>query len=178
MVLNNYYTTALEDWVTNFYKRLRIIHPKQIDIEYIAKVYDIFLHKNPRNASYEVVGRYRGITIDSREPSEIQREMFFHEFCHILRHRGIQTMLPSAFRELQEWDARHFTLYAAIPFHMLQYIDFEDTHIIDQMVSIFKVTPELCAERLEQIRNRCFCQVLEPKSPESPEFIKWYELTQ
>jgi hypothetical protein len=154
-MLSNYYTTALEDWVTNFYKRLRIFHPDQIKIEYIAKVYDIFIHKKPRPASYEVIGRYRGITLDNREESTIQREMFFHEFSHILRHSGIQSMMPAAFRELQEWDARHFTLYAAIPHHMLQFIDLEEAYVIDHMASVFKVTPELCEERLEQIYNRC-----------------------
>lgn len=155
MMSNRYYTTALEDWVTNFYTRLRILYPKQIKIEYIARVYDIFLHRKPRYASYEVVGRYRGITIDSRVSLKIQREEFFHEFGHILRHSGIQSMMPAAFRELQEWDARHFTLYASIPYHMFKFIDFEDPYLIDQMENLFKVTPELCEERLEQIKNRC-----------------------
>lgn len=155
MMLSSYYTTSLEDWVTSFYTRLRILHPRHIQIEYIARRYDIFLHRKPRNASYEVVGRYRGITVDCRESIEIQRETFLHEFGHLLRHSGVQSMMPAAFRELQEWDARHFTLYAAIPFHMLKFIDFEDEFVIEQMAHMFKVTPELCEERLEQIRNRC-----------------------
>jgi hypothetical protein len=155
MMPNGYYTTALEDWVTNFYTRLRILHPKQMKIEYIAKVYGIFLHKKPTHSFYQVVGRYRGITLDNRDPIELQREAFFHEFGHLLRHSGVQSMMPAAFRELQEWDARHFTLYAAIPFHMLKYIDFESDCLVDSVSDIFKVTPELCEERLEQIHYRC-----------------------
>jgi hypothetical protein len=154
-MLKNYYTTALEDWVTQFYMRLRILQPRQIKIEYIARVYEIFIHRKPIPAFYEVVGRYRGITIDSREDLTVQQELFFHELSHILRHSGIQTMMPAAFRELQERDARHFTLYAAIPHHMLRFIDLEDPYVIDQMTSLFKITPELCKERLEQINNRC-----------------------
>lgn len=164
-MLSNYNTTALEDWVTQFYTRLRILHPRQLKIENIGKVYEIFIHRKPIPAFYEVKGRYRGITIDSREDSLVQREMFFHELAHILRHNGIQSMLPAAFRELQEWDARHFTLYATIPHHMLRFIDFNDEYVIDQMVGIFKVTPGLCEERLEQIHNRCISgtYVAEPR---------------
>lgn len=149
-----YPTTTLEDWVTNFYIRLNINHPRQIIEEYIARQYRIFLHKKPRPASFEVIGRYQGINMDSRESFEVQREMFFHELCHILRHAGIQTMLPESFRQLQEWDAKCFVRYAAIPYHMLKYIQLDDPYVVDQMVSLFKVTPELCVERLAQIKNR------------------------
>jgi hypothetical protein len=154
-MLTNYYTTALEDWVTNFYSRLRILQPRQINIEYIAKVYDIYINKKPCPSFYFVNGRFRGITVDSREDGLIQREMFFHELAHILRHTGVQSMIPNAFRELQEWDARRFTLYASIPHHMLKFIDLDDPYVIEQMSNLFKVTPVLCEERLEQIHNRC-----------------------
>ena len=153
-MLKSYYTTALEDWVTKLYLRLKIYRPEDIKIEYIARINDIFIHRKPLNSFFEVFGRYKGIVIDNRESKEKQREIFFHEWCHILRHSGIQTMLPDAFRELQERDARHFTRYAAIPYHMLKFIDFNDEYVIEQMVSLFKVTPELCQERLEQIKNR------------------------
>ncbi|MBT2735184.1 ImmA/IrrE family metallo-endopeptidase [Bacillus sp. ISL-7] len=162
-MLKNYYTTALEDWVTNFYTRLRILHPRQIKIENIAKVNEIFIHKKPMPSYYEVMGRYRGITIDSRVSFTVQREMFFHELCHIMRHTGRQSMMLAALRELQERDARHFTRYAAIPHHMLKFVDFEDPYVIDQMASLFKVTPKLCEERLEQIHNRCFKYIAESR---------------
>jgi hypothetical protein len=154
-LLHHYHTTALEDWVTNLYTRFKIQHPNQIVIDDIARVYNIFLRRKPVPSYYQVVGRYRGITLDIRESKEVQREMFFHEFAHILRHYGCQTMMPAAFRELQEWDARHFTKYAAIPHHMLKNVDLNDPYAINQMVDTFKVTPELCKERLEQIQNRC-----------------------
>ena len=166
-----YPATALEDWVINFYIRLGIYHPDQINEEYIARNHRIFLHKKPQPSNFQVVGRYQGITIDSRESVETQRESFFHELCHILRHYGIQSMMPNAFRELQERDARHFTLYAAIPYHMLKFIDFNDPYVIDQMVSLFKVTPELCETRLLQIENRiklysnCSVKIQEDTSP-------------
>jgi Zn-dependent peptidase ImmA (M78 family) len=153
--LYNHKTTALEDWVTDFYTRKKILHPRHINIEHIARIYDVFINYWGLPSMYKVNGRFRGIYINKSKSKEQQREIFFHELCHILRHTAVQTMMPAAFRELQEWDARHFTLYAAIPAHMLQFIDFNDEYVIDQMASLFKVTPELCEERLEQIKNRC-----------------------
>jgi len=148
-----YQTTALEDWVTNLYLKLNIHTPQEINEDYIAREQRIFLHRKKLSPFYQIVGRYRGITIDIREPKSNQREMFFHELCHILRHSGNQGMMNKAFRELQEWDTRHFTKYAAIPHHMISYIPLYDENVIEHMVNIFKVTPELCEERLIQIRN-------------------------
>ncbi|WP_350346125.1 ImmA/IrrE family metallo-endopeptidase [Heyndrickxia faecalis] len=162
---HDYCTTSLEDWVTKFYSRIGIIKPKQIDITAISRCLRIYVHYKPIYSYFEVIGRYQGIVIDCREPPEKHREIFFHELCHILRHAGVQSMMPKAFRELQEWDARHFVKYAAIPFHMLQYINFDDSHVVEQMTDIFKVSPELCLERLLQLqRNGYFRQSVPTQS--------------
>lgn len=76
-----------------------------------------------------------------------------------MRHSGIQSMMPEAFRELQEFDARNFVRYAAIPYHMLQYINFEAPFVVKHMVDVFKVTPELCIERLLQLKTRGYISV-------------------
>jgi hypothetical protein len=154
-IRHNYYcTTALEDWLTNFYTRLGILQPHHINIEYIARMNEVFIHRKPTPSFYEFVGRYKGITIDNRVPAINQREMFFHELCHILRHSGVQSMMPAAFRELQERDARNFTRYAAIPFHMLKFVDFEQDNVVTNTAQMFKVTEELAEERLLQIKSR------------------------
>jgi Zn-dependent peptidase ImmA (M78 family) len=154
MELRRYYTTALEDWVTRFYTRLKIFRPEDINPLIISRKLSIFLRERPFPSTHQVVGRFRCIVIDSRLSQEEKREAFFHELCHILRHVGVQSMMPEAFRELQERDANHFTKYAAIPFHMLRFIDWDESYIIEHMSNMFKVTPELCEERLTQIRNR------------------------
>lgn len=148
-----YQTTALEDWVTNLYIKLNIFLPQDINEDYIASEQRIFLHRKKMASFYQIAGRYRGITIDSRESKIKQREIFFHELCHVLRHSGNQGMMNKAFRELQEWDTKHFTKYAAIPHHMIQYIPTNDQNVIEHMVNMFKVTPELCEERLMQIKK-------------------------
>jgi Zn-dependent peptidase ImmA (M78 family) len=150
----NYQTTELEDWVSSLYKKMGITKPSLINEHTISRYFEIFLKKKPMHSSYHIIGRYRDIVIDDREPKEKHREIFFHELCHILRHAGIQSMMPTAFRELQEWDAQHFTQYAAIPHHMLKYIPFQEYDVVNQMSLMFQVSSELCEVRLEQVKRR------------------------
>lgn len=110
---------------------------------------------------YDVYGRYRGIVLDDRCSLEEQKEQFFHELCHILRHVGHQTMMPKAFRELQEWDANHFTMYAALPYFMLKNYDFNDEYLVYNLSKDFKVTKELVIKRLEHIkRNTLYSSIV------------------
>ena len=149
-----YYTTALEDWVTKMYTKNRIMTPNDIKVRRIARLFGIFVKQKPMPARFDIFGRYKGIVLDSRESIEVQREQFFHELCHILRHAGHQTLMPKAFLELQERDAKHFTLYALMPYHMIKNYDFEDDFIIDTLAEDFKVRRELVIERLDRIKQR------------------------
>lgn len=155
--MRKYQPSPLEEAVSILYQRMSIYRPEDIQEKYIAKYFRIYIYKKPvKTIAYEN-GRFQSITIDDRLPEEKQREHFFHELCHILRHYGWQyTLMPKAFKDLQEWDARRFTTYAAIPYHMLKHVDLDAPDAIEQMVNIFNVTPELCEERLEQIRRRLF----------------------
>lgn len=148
-----YTTTALEDWITNLYNKLNIYTPSDININRLAYCFTIFLHYKPMPARFDIYGRYKGIVLDSRCALEDQREQFLHELCHILRHAGHQTMMPEAFRELQEWDAEKFVMYAALPYSMLINYDFNDEHLIQHLMDDFKVTEELCVKRLEHIQR-------------------------
>ncbi|MFC7321066.1 ImmA/IrrE family metallo-endopeptidase [Halobacillus campisalis] len=130
MNFSQYTITALEDWVSNWYIKHTI------------------------ESRYARFGRYEEIVINSTKDPLIQREQFFHEFCHALRHVGKQTMMPEAFRELQERDARNFTLYAALPYHMIKEYNLKDPEIIGRLSLDFKVAPELYVERLDQIQRR------------------------
>lgn len=149
----NHPTTPLEDWVTNFYKRIGIRKPEDLQIDFIAKQCNVILMRDQAESHYINLGYTKVIIVDSRLSLERQREVFFHELCHILRHEGMQGIMPVAFRDLQEWDAVNFAKYAAIPYHMLQYIRL-DRDVVADMSELFKVTPKLCKERLEQILNR------------------------
>ena len=124
-----------------------------IDIERIAYKYGIYIHRKPIPARYDVFGWYKAIVIDSRVSIQEQQEQFFHELCHILRHEGHQSMMPAAFRELQEWDANRFTMYAALPYFMLKAYDFENPYIILDLSHDFNVTEDLCRKRMDQIKR-------------------------
>ncbi len=148
------HTTLLEDWVTKFYQSLKIYHPTQIDIQEIARISDIHLRFDRQEPHHLIIGKFRAIIVDSRIPILEQREQFFHELCHILLHSGIQNTLPDTFRNLQERDAKNFTLYALTPYHMLRFIDFYSGKVINEMSILFQAPPHLCERRLTQIQDR------------------------
>lgn len=149
-----YRPTALEFWVIQFYKRLRILEPVDINEQKICHALGIHLYyKEASSMSYEC-GRFKSITIDSRMSKQIQREHFYHELCHILRHAGRQMMMPASFRELQENDARNFTRYASIPLHMIKRFDLKSPDIIWTTAEQFGISEELCVERLGRIKDK------------------------
>ncbi|MGI8316872.1 ImmA/IrrE family metallo-endopeptidase [Halobacillus mangrovi] len=152
-----YTTTALEDWVSNWYIKRKFQYPLDLKLRKIAMQYEIFIHYKPFESRYARFGKYREIVLNSTLDRVTQREQFFHELCHAIRHVGKQTMMPEAFRELQERDAQHFTLYAALPFHMVKKYDLDDPELLDRWSYDFKVSYELCDERLEQIKRRADC---------------------
>lgn len=154
MNFSHYTTTNLEDWVTKLYLKHNIQFSSQINPRQIARNLGIFIKLAPLPSRYDVFGRYQAILIDDRLPVEKRREHFFHELGHLLRHVGHQSMMPEAFRELQEWDAQHFTLYASLPHHMISLYDYSDPTIIEILSEDFRVPESLCFKRLLQIKRR------------------------
>ncbi|UOQ95145.1 ImmA/IrrE family metallo-endopeptidase [Halobacillus shinanisalinarum] len=149
-----YTTTELEDWVSHWYKKRRFLYPVDLNIKKIAMEYEIFIHYKPLKTVYARFGGYKEIVINSSLNYIDQREQFFHELCHAVRHVGKQTMMTAAFRELQERDAKHYTLYAALPHHMVKNYNLNDPEIIERWSNDFKISQGLCEERLKQIKRR------------------------
>ncbi|MBU8905560.1 ImmA/IrrE family metallo-endopeptidase [Desertibacillus haloalkaliphilus] len=147
-----YQPTALEEWIMTRYKKIGIFSPENLTEEYISRAYRIHFKRSLEAHSIQL-GSLKLITVKASLDHQQQREQFYHELCHILRHEGQQLVMSKAFRELQERDAWHFTRYAAIPYHMLFDLDLHDPDIIEIMSDRFKVTPKLCHERLTKIYN-------------------------
>ncbi|MGH0428175.1 ImmA/IrrE family metallo-endopeptidase [Bacillus hominis] len=129
------------------------LSPSDLYIDKIAYKCNIVLLRENIDSYYIANDFIRLFVLDTRLSQEQQREVFFHDLCHVLRHAGVQGIMPPAFRELQEWDAVRFTRYAAIPTHMLPYIPSEKD-VIDDMSKMFQATPKLCKKNLAQIHNR------------------------
>lgn len=147
----------LDSWVSKLYKRIGIYTPNEINEKAIARAFRIYLTYTEKRSYSAQNGNFKLINININLSKEKQREVFFHELCHILRHEGYQyKMMPTAFRELQEWDAAHFTRYAAVPFHMLGHVNWSSPTLIEDMSKTFKVSEELCEYRVNHInRNKC-----------------------
>ncbi|WP_208592312.1 ImmA/IrrE family metallo-endopeptidase [Gracilibacillus suaedae] len=141
----------LEKWIANHYLKKGITTPSQMDIHKIARSFEIQLGFREKRSYSFTYGRSKIISIDSRLTTEEQHEQFFHELCHILRHCGSQLIMPKAFRDLQEWDAKRFTLYAAIPFHMLKLFDLKSEYIVNEMAEAFNLDLYIVKERLNGI---------------------------
>ena len=155
-----YITSALEDWISKKYIRNNFLSAEEIDIEKIARTERIFIHIKPMSARYDIYGRYQSITLDSRCTMEEQREQFFHELCHILRHVGHQSMMPEAFRQLQEWDANRFAMYASLPYFMLKKYDYNNPRLIEDLAEDFNVSEELCIKRMDHIKRNIMANSL------------------
>jgi Zn-dependent peptidase ImmA (M78 family) len=148
-----YKLTHLEDWINRLYRVLDIYTPDEIKPREICRSLHIHLMYKEIPSCCFSEGRFKCITIDQRKLNEYQREDFFHELCHLLRHFRIR-MMPKAFLELQEAQAETFTAYAALPYFMVKEYDLHDADIIYTLAQDFCVTEKLVLKRLNQIKNR------------------------
>ncbi|WP_157930355.1 ImmA/IrrE family metallo-endopeptidase [Mycobacteroides abscessus] len=144
--------------ISKLFINLNILHPEDLDEENICHQLDIFLLAKPSSAYSYQSDLFNSITIDTRMSQKAQRECFYHELCHILIHVGNQKNTPSLFRELQERDARVFTKYAAIPYHMIRFIDWEHPYLVEHVSDLFKITKLLTESRLLNIRSKIALQ--------------------
>ncbi|MFY0544723.1 ImmA/IrrE family metallo-endopeptidase [Brevibacillus sp. H7] len=149
----------MEKWLTRFYIGLGFSHPHELNEDIIADSLGIELFYLPSPSMRYEAGLYRSITLNSTLSKKKQREHFYHELGHILRgHAGKQTMMEKPFRELQEAQASHFLMYAAIPFYMVSTLKMpcQEGDFICLLADEFKVTHELAARRLDQIKRRIY----------------------
>lgn len=151
-----YTQTYLEEFITHLYIKLNIRRSHDISEEFISTKLGILFYRENGPAFHTKICGTDVIYVDARLPPKQQKEQFFHELCHVLRHVGNQTVIPLSFREWQELDAKRFTKCAAIPYFLVKDWDLWDESIIQKASDTFGVTEELCEERLLQIRNRLY----------------------
>ncbi|WP_416149452.1 ImmA/IrrE family metallo-endopeptidase [Salipaludibacillus sp. HK11] len=150
-----YTQTHLEAWIDNLYIELDIHTPSEMYEKKIADYLNIYLFKKPLPSNSYINGEYRTMTIDNRISVVKQREVFFHELAHIVRHVGWQFKeMPLRFKELQEWDSRHFYFYAAMPWAILRNINLESPNIVVELSEAFFVSESFVINKLHYIRRK------------------------
>lgn len=147
-----YRPSPLESFVLRTYRQLGISHPSAIDIHLIAR------HFGLRILTLDVHSKCfrKTIVLDSRTSWREQREDFFHELTHALRHAGNQMITSDLFAEAQESEARKMPYYWLVPTFML--VDCDLTipmpYLIPQLADIFDVTESFMERRLRLLKSR------------------------
>ena len=148
-----YNPPLVEQWVTDKLKAADIFYPDQLDPERVAAAFGVdYLLWHGITFSYRGNPDGRLYIVNNADVSEPERRYrFFHELAHALRHAGDQCDMAETFRQAQEWDANLCAMYAAIPFHM---IDFNNGYTIYTLMDEFTVTKNLARRRAEDIRQK------------------------
>lgn len=158
-MLGLYKLTELERKVENLYREKGLLNPSDLEIKKIAKALDIHIDystsEGPQRAIWD--DETAVIFLNPNLPERTKRDIFFHELSHPLMHCGDQSIMKNtSFRELQEFQANQFRLYAAIPFFMLKELKLPkyENQIIHFIERVFNVSHNLAKQRFEQIKRR------------------------
>lgn len=160
--LSFYKQTDLEKWINKQYQENGIHYPSDLlDIDHIADIFkvEVYTYSGRCVADWEddEQGYANAIILLHAYLSEEQkRERFFHELCHPIKHVGCQDSLPEMMKELQEIQAAHFQLYAAMPIYMLEefcWIANRQTYL-KVLSQEFKLSIPFVQKRIDQIERR------------------------
>ena len=85
----------LETWISRYFTSHGIIEPSDLEPSRISRAFRIYLTVTKRRNYAMEDGRFKTINLYDELSIEQQREVYFHELCHILRHTGFQyKMMP------------------------------------------------------------------------------------
>ncbi|MEK4788346.1 MULTISPECIES: ImmA/IrrE family metallo-endopeptidase [Bacillus] len=152
----NYTYSALELEIKELYGQLQIYDMQPLNIENVAKHFDISLIYKPIESKAFSIRNRKAIFIDERKDSLQQREDFCHELCHILKHTGTQNHAHYLFKQMQENQANAFMYHFAIPSFILNKIDIPNSiyEAVPYISSNFGVSYEFAHQRLDMfLRN-------------------------
>jgi Zn-dependent peptidase ImmA (M78 family) len=158
-----YKPTDLEKWINLRYKEAGIHYASDMDIDLIASIFsaEVMATKGPSSVHFN--DSLCLIFLNGYLNERQKREVFFHELCHPLLHFGNQRKMPQAFMELQEIQAFHFQLYAAMPWYMVdEFIkDVPDGILMKVMAEEFRLSEAFVQKRLQQIQHRIWVAQME-----------------
>lgn len=157
MDLSTYKPTDQEVWISKKYRDSGILHACDLEIDRIADIFgiDIRFYSGPPVADWS--DEHSVIFLNAYQRLEQRREAFFHELCHPLRHIGYQGWnVPKLFEEMQEEQAGHFQMYAAMPFYMVReyMVELSSEAMLEKLSEEFCLPLAFVHKRLEQIKRR------------------------
>lgn len=154
MDLSNYFKTPLEQSIEDVYLENKLFDSWDLTIDNLAAIFNVEVTTTKFQTFSD--NEQRIIFLSSNDIPDKQRRSFFHELGHIVRHSGDQRSMPDLFQQMQEADAEQFSLYASIPFFMLEKLSFPKSgeHAAGYIGSIFHIPPAYAMRRLRQIRER------------------------
>lgn len=151
--MSPYSPPLVEQWVSDTFIHAGILYPSDIRADKLCRAFGVEYGGHYGIAGAKIIGHVSYIAVDSRIKYPEQHEQFLHELGHILRHYGDQTNMPKSMREYQEWDANLFAMYAAVPFHM---IDFSRPYTVWSLMNDFTITEAMAAKRIRDIRAKIY----------------------
>lgn len=156
-MFEHYRMTILEESLEATYATAGIIYPHQITVRELSQRLNVWVHfRSVSSRALEAASGMYSMFLDDRLPPDRQRLDFLHELCHLLRHAGNQMVLPESYTRMQEIEAEHFVLYAAMPFSMIRRMEIPDGRgsAIAVITESFNVPADLAEQRLDQLQRR------------------------
>ncbi len=149
-----YKPSDVERWICDVYQENEINYPCDLDIHTVASIFGIEIkyYEGRPFAQWED-NDYAFIFLNSNHSIARQREKFFHELCHPLHHAGKQRLMPCLLKDLQEFQAAKFQMYASMPYYML--LNREELDI-SSLMEDFMLPEALVKKRIEQMQWKMF----------------------
>lgn len=140
--------THTEDYVKNFYEKIGITKPQELEFRAIAEQLGIYVFYWSDASQALFTGNKGFILLNESLTTQQQWQEFCHELAHVLFHAGKQSKIPASFREYQEAKANIFMYHAAIPTFMLD--NLKPTSLtVSKIAALFCVELEFAQQRLD-----------------------------
>jgi len=147
--------------IENFIRKLFLSHgirtPDQLGVDNLIKKFQLDLEYHNTFSNY-----YEGTITIKKGSKQQEWQRFAHEICHHFRHCGDQTEMHKLFRQLQEYQAKHFAYHFCVPSFMLERIRLPPsyTDAVRLICTTFNVEPEFAARRLEMYKNKQLSKII------------------
>ncbi|MGR0121607.1 hypothetical protein [Bacillus halotolerans] len=142
-----YSPTLLEGAVSDLLLHKKVLSPKDLLPESLSKRFGIEIMTGKTSFAY--IDSDVKVFVLERKVEGKERNYQFHKlFAHTLLHDENHLEIPMEMYEKQAKEAERLTWVEAIPYHMLNYIDFTDPEFIKQASDMFYIPEKIVQNRI------------------------------